>query len=87
MITSTSKNNSFICVDKICSQQIENCLECCAPVEQQAISLKQYLYDRWSSIRLFLGTDRWERSVTLQRGDSHYTMKMDEIEARWRNQK
>jgi hypothetical protein len=87
MITSNSKNNSFICVDKISSQQIEHCLECSAPEERQASALKQYLYDLWSGIRLFLGTDRWGRSVTLQRGDSHYTMKMDEIEARWRNQK
>ena len=85
MITSTSKNNSFICVDEICGQQIENCLECSAPVQQRFNPLKQYLYDLWSNICLFLGTDRWEGTVTLQRGDSHYTMKMDEIEARWRD--
>lgn len=86
MITSTSKNNSFPCVREVCGEQIIGCLECKTQVEQQAHPRRKYLRDLWINIRLFLGTDRWDRAVTLQRGDSHYTIKMDDIEARWRNQ-
>jgi hypothetical protein len=43
------------------------------------------LHELWINVRNFIGADRWDRTVTLQRGDSHYTMKMEDIEARWRN--
>jgi hypothetical protein len=85
MITTTSKNNSFICVEDVCDGRMVSCLECDAHVEQQTHPLKQHLHELWINIRLFLGTDRWNRAVTLQRGDSHYTMKVEDIEARWRN--
>ena len=85
MITTTSKNKSFICVEELCDDTISNCMECKAHVEQQVHPIKQYLRDLWINIRLFLGTDRWNNSVTLKMGDSHYTMKMEDIEARWRN--
>jgi len=85
MITTNSKKNSFMCVDGICIDQIANCQKCIAHVEQQVHPLRRYLLELWINIRLFLGTDRWDRAVTLQRGDSHYTMKMEDIESRWRN--
>jgi hypothetical protein len=85
MINTGSKNNSFMCVEDICADQIKSCQKCTAHVEQRVHPLGKYVHDLWISIRLFLGTDRWDHAVTLQRGDSHYTMKMEEIEARWRN--
>ncbi len=85
MITSPSKNNSLICVDEICDRQIEHCLEDSAPVEPRANPLKRNLGGLWLNIRLFFETDKWKHHVTLKVGDSHYTMRMDEIEARWRN--
>ncbi len=85
MITSTSKNNSFICVEDLCMDQGMSCPECADPVEQQGSSIKTFLRDLWFNIRLFVGTDKWGRDATLKVGDSHYTMRMDEIEARWRN--
>lgn len=85
MITSTSKNNSFLCVKDVCDDQIMSCLECKAHAEQQVHPLKKFLRDLWINIRLFLETDKWDHNVTLKVGDSHYTMKMDDIEARWRN--
>jgi hypothetical protein len=81
----TSKNNSLICAETFCDDPINRCLECKAHVEQQVHPLKKYLHNFWLNTRLFLGTDRWNRAVTLQRGYSHYTMKMEDIEARWRN--
>jgi hypothetical protein len=85
MITSTSKNNSFICVEDICDHRMIDALECSEQVEPRVHLLKKYLRDLWINIRLFLETDKWEHIVTLKMGDSHYTMKMDDIEARWRN--
>jgi hypothetical protein len=84
MIT-TSKNNSYKCVEDLCMDQVTRCQECTAHLEQQVHPLRKYLNNLWIHIRLFLGTDRWDRSVTLERGYSHYTMKMEDIEARWRN--
>jgi hypothetical protein len=84
MIT-TSKNNSFQCAREICDEQIQHCMECKALAEEKVHPLKRYLRDLWSNIRLFLGTDRWDKSVTLQMNHSHYTMKKEDIEARWRN--
>ena len=83
MIT-TSKNNSFTCVEQACENQEMRCPACDLPVEQQVHFLRKYLHDLWINIRLFLETDKWDHGVTLKVGDSHYTMKMDEIEARWR---
>ena len=85
MVTATSKNNSFICIEEICNEQVTSCQECDAHVEQQVHPLRKVIHTLWINIRLFLGTDRWDRAVTLQRGDSHYTMKMEDIESRWRN--
>jgi len=85
MIT-TSKNKSFLCVEEICEEQIMHCLECRAQVEKKVHPLKKYLRDLWINIRLFLEANKWEEIVTLKLGDSHYTMKVDEIEKRWRNQ-
>ena len=84
MITST-KNSSLICVEEVCAEQVSRCLECNAQVVQQVHPLRKYLHDLWISIRLFLEADKWDHIVTLKMGDSHYTMKMDDIEARWRN--
>ena len=85
MITTNSKNDAFICVEELCNDTITNCMECKARVEQQVHPLRRFLHNLWINIRLFLGTDRWDNAVTLQRGDSHYTMKMKDIESRWRN--
>ncbi len=84
MIT-TSKNNSFVCVENICEEQIPGCLEEKDHADQQVYLIRKYLHDLWINIRLFLETDKWDHIVTLKMGDSHYTMKMDDIEARWRN--
>jgi hypothetical protein len=84
MITSTRKNNSFVCVEQPCDSQVMCRPESDLSVEQQVHPLRKYLHDLWVNIRLFLETDKWEHHVTLKVGDSHYTMKMDEIEARWR---
>ena len=84
MIT-TSKNNSFVCAREICDNEIQHCMECKAQAEEKAHPLIKYLYELWINIRLFLGTDRWDNSVTLQNNYSHYTMKKEDIEARWRN--
>jgi hypothetical protein len=85
MIT-TTKNNSFICAEEICDRQIIGCLKCNAPVEQEVHPVKKYLRALWLNIRLFLETDKWDHNITLKIGDSHYTMKMEDIESRWRNQ-
>ncbi len=85
MIT-TSKNNSFLCVEDLCKDQGVSCPLSEDSAEQQASSIKKFLGDLWSNIRLFAGTDRWGRDATLKVGDSHYTMRMDEIQSRWRNQ-
>jgi len=85
MITTNSKNNSFTCIDEICINQIASCEKCAARAEQQVHPLANFLQAFWINIRLFLGTDRWNNAITLQRGDSHYTMKMEDIESRWRN--
>jgi hypothetical protein len=85
MITSTRKNNTLICMEHPCDNQAVRCPESDLPVEQQARPLRKYLHDLWVNIRLFVEADKWDHQVTLKVGDSHYTMKMDEIEARWRN--
>jgi hypothetical protein len=86
MVTATSKNNSFICVEEICNEQVTNCQECRAQAEPQIHPLKKVIHTLWINIRLFFETDKWDHIVTLKVGASHYTMKMDEIEKRWRNQ-
>ncbi len=86
MVTTSSKNNSLICAQDVCGDQIVNCAECRANVDQK-VQLKKYVRDLWMNIRLFFETDKWEHRVTLKVGDSHYTMKMEDIEDRWRNLK
>lgn len=85
MITITRKNNSLICLEESCDNQLMRCPESDLPVERPVHPLRKYLHDLWLNIRLFLETDKWDHNVTLKVGDSHYTMKMDDIEARWRN--
>ena len=85
MVTATSKNNSFICIEEICNEQVTSCQECNAHVEQQVHLLRKVIHTLWINIRLFFETDKWEHIVSLKVGDSHYMMKMDDIEARWRN--
>jgi len=85
MVTATSKNNSFICIEEICNEQVTSCQECNAHVEQQVHPLRKVIHTLWINIRLFFETDKWEHIVSLKVGDSHYMMKMDDIEARWRN--
>jgi hypothetical protein len=85
MITTISKNSSLVCGENLGIDRLMSCQECTEPVEQQVSPLKRFLGDLWLNIRLFVGTDRWGRDVTLKVGDSHYTMRMDEMEARWRN--
>ena len=84
MITSTRKNNSFVCVEQPCDSHDIRYSECGLQVEQ-VHPIRKYLHDLWVNIRLFVEADKWDHQVTLKVGDSHYTMKMDEIEARWRN--
>jgi hypothetical protein len=86
MITTTSKNNSFNCVEDVCAGQDMSCRECNVPVSEQIHPLRKYLRSLWQNIRLFVEANKWGPIVTLKVGDSHYMMKMDEIEARWRNQ-
>ena len=83
MITNTSKNNSFMCSEDLCVDQTKNCQMAANVVEQQS-SIKKYLRELWLNLRLFAGTDRWGRDITLKAGDAHYTMRMDEVESRWR---
>ncbi|MGE5377955.1 MAG: hypothetical protein ACM3XO_23080 [Bacteroidota bacterium] len=85
MIT-TSKTNSLVCVEEICEEQVNRCLECIAPVQHQVNPLKRFLRDLLIHFLLFLGTDRWEEMVSLKVGDSHYMMRMDDIQNRWRHQ-
>jgi hypothetical protein len=86
MITTTSKNNSFICVEEVCEDTITNCMGGTARVIQQVHPLRKYLQELWVNISLFLEADKWDHNVTLRIGESsHYTMKMHDIEARWRN--
>jgi hypothetical protein len=54
-------------------------------VEQQVHPLRKVIHTLWINIRHFFETDKWEHIVSLKVGDSHYMMKMDDIEARWRN--
>ncbi len=84
MIT-TSKNNSLLCAREICDDQIQHCLECKELAEEKIHPFKRHLRDLWTDIRLYLGTDRWDNVITQQREYSHYTMKKEDIEARWRN--
>jgi hypothetical protein len=84
MIATNSKNVSFICVQDVCDDQITGGLKCDSQVEQNVHSLKQYLRGLWVEIQLFFETDKWEHNVTLKVGDSHYTIKMEDIESRWR---
>lgn len=86
MVTTSSKNNSLICVQDVCDDRIVNCAECHAKVDQK-VQARKILHDLWINIRLFFETDKWEHQVTLKVGDSHYTMRMEDIEARWRNWK
>lgn len=86
MVTTSSKNNSFICVQDVCDDQIVNCAECQANVDQK-VQLKKHLHDLWINIQLFFETDKWDHDVTLKVGDSYYMMKMEDIEAKWRNWK
>jgi hypothetical protein len=85
MIT-TSKNNSFLCAREICDNEILHCMECKERAEGKVHPFKRQLRDLWMGIRLFLGTDRWNNAITQQRGYSHYTMKQEELEKRWRHQ-
>lgn len=84
MVTTSSKNNSFLCVPEVCDDQIVNCAECRANVDRK-VQLKESLHELWINIRLFFEKDKWEHQVTLKMGDSYYTMKEEDIEARWRN--
>lgn len=84
MITSTSKNNSFICVEEICTDSLEGCLQENSHAEGQIHPLRRYLRALWIHIRLFLETDKWEHIVSLRVGDSQYMIRMEDIESRWR---
>jgi hypothetical protein len=84
MIT-TSKNNSLVCVEDICEEQVNRCRECIGPVQHQVNPFKRFLRDLLIHFLLFLGTDRWEEMVSLKVGDSHYMMRMDDIQNRWRH--
>ena len=84
MITSTRKNNSLVCVEQPCDSQVMRYPESDLSVEQPVHPFRKYLHELWVNIRLFFETDKWDHHVTLKVGDSHYTMRMDEIEARWR---
>lgn len=86
MVTTSSKNSSLLCVQDVCDDRIVNCTECHANADQK-VQVRKLLRDLWINIRLFFETDKWEHIVTLKVGDSHYTMKMEDIEARWRNMK
>lgn len=86
MVTTSSKNSSFLCVQDTCDDRIVNCAECHANVDQK-VQARKFLRDLWINIRLFFDTDKWEHHVTFKVGDSHYTMKMEDIETRWRNLK
>ncbi len=86
MVTTSSKNNSYICVQDVCNDRIVSCAECHAKVDRKA-RIKESLRNLWINIRLFFETDKWDHQVTLRVGDSYYTMKMEDIEARWRNLK
>lgn len=81
MVNSSSKNNSFMCAETICETR---CPECDRDVVENTHPFKKYLHDLRLSIRVFFETDKWEHNVTLKVGDSHYTMKMEDIESRWR---
>jgi len=85
MISSTSKNNSFICVEGLCDEQIRGCSEHDVQVKPQVHLLKKFLGDLWIHFLLFLGTDRWGDMLSLKVGDSHYTVRMDDIQNRWRH--
>ena len=85
MVTSPSKNQSFICAMDICDDKIASCLECNTNAAENVHPLKKLIHDLWINIRLFFETDKWKPTVTLKVGDSHYTMKMDDIESRWRD--
>jgi hypothetical protein len=84
MVTTSSKNEAFLCVQDVCDDRIVNCAECHVNVDQKA-QLKKSLRGLWSHIRLFFETDKWEHDVPFKVGDSYYMMKMDDIESRWRN--
>lgn len=82
MVNTSCQNDSFMCVENI---RETRCEECELDTAETAHPLKQYLHDLWINIRLFFETDKWEHIVTLKMGDSHYTIKMEDIESRWRN--
>ena len=85
MITTSSKNNSLISVEAICEEQLNRCLESIAPVQQRGHPIKKFLGDLLIHFLLFLGTDRWGDMLSLKVGDSHYMMRMDDIQNRWRH--
>jgi hypothetical protein len=80
MVSTSSQDNSFICVENICDA---HCQE--RNIVATAHPVKKYLRDLLLNIRLFFEMDKWEPTVTLKVGDSYYTMKMEDIESRWRN--
>jgi hypothetical protein len=82
MITTSSKNECFLRVNEICEEQILECSK--YDVNQNVHPFKNFLRALRLNIRLFFETDKWEPTVTLKVGDSHYTLKMDDIESRWR---
>lgn len=85
MITTSSNNNSLISVEEICEDQLHRCLESIVPVQQRVHPIKKFLGDLLIHFLLFLGTDRWEEMVSLRVGDSHYMIRMDDIQNRWRH--
>ncbi len=85
MVTTSSKNNSFICVQDVCDDRIVNCAECHANVNENVYPFKKYLHKLWINMRLFFEADKWEHDVPLKVGDSYYMMKMEDIESRWRD--
>ncbi len=84
MITSTSKNNSILCVEELCEAQINNCLEAINPVQERIHPIRKFLHEMLVHFLLFLGTDRWEDMISPKVGDSRY-MRMDDIQNRWRH--
>ena len=84
MSTTTSKNDSFTCVEGVGDNLTIRCPEDQAYAKQDLRPLQRFLRDLGMQMLLFLGTDRWEGIVSLKMGDSLYMMRMDDIQNRWR---
>lgn len=82
MVTSTSKNNAFICTENTCESR---CQGCQSNEAENVQPNNMFLRQLWINIKLFFETDKWEPIVTFKVGDSYIVRKMDDIESQWRN--